>query len=80
MKTADRVKAMIADHLDVDLAKVVPEASFIDDLNADSLDHVELTIALEHEFLIEIPDDDAELILTVADAVKAVERRAGIGS
>ena len=45
MKTADRVKAMIADHLNVDPARVVPTASFIDDLNADSLDHVELTIA-----------------------------------
>jgi acyl carrier protein len=79
MTTANRVKAMIADHLNVDLARVVPAANFRDDLNADSLDHVELTMAFETEFLIEIPDDDAELILTVADAVKAVERRAGIG-
>ena len=61
-------------HLGVDEAKVVPEASFIDDLGADSLDTVELVMALEEEFGCEIPDDAAEKIMTVKDAVDYIEK------
>ena len=66
---ADKIKAIVVDHLGVDAAKVTPEASFIDDLGADSLDTVELVMAFEEEFGIEIPDDAAEKILTVKDAI-----------
>ena len=67
------VKKIVADHLGVDEAKVTEEASFIDDLGADSLDTVELVMAFEEEFGIEIPDDAAETIQTVGDAVKFIE-------
>ena len=70
--TADRVKKIVVEHLGVDEDKVVDNASFIDDLGADSLDTVELVMAFEEEFGIEIPDDAAESILTVADAVKFI--------
>ncbi|MEM9233921.1 MAG: acyl carrier protein [Pseudomonadota bacterium] len=73
---AERVKKITVEHLDVDAAKVVPEASFIDDLGADSLDIVELVMAFEEEFDIEIPDDAAETIQTVGDAIKFIEERA----
>ena len=66
---AQRVKAIIAEHLSVDEDKVTDTASFIDDLGADSLDPVELVMAFEEEFGCEIPDDAAEKILTVKDAV-----------
>jgi acyl carrier protein len=66
---AERVKKIIVDHLGVDEAKVVENASFIDDLGADSLDTVELVMAFEEEFGIEIPDEAAEKISTVKDAV-----------
>lgn len=66
---ADRVKKIVAEHLGVDDSKVVDGASFIDDLGADSLDTVELVMAFEEEFGCEIPDDAAEKILTVKDAV-----------
>ena len=66
---AQRVKAIIAEHLSVDEDKVTDTASFIDDLGADSLDTVELVMAFEEEFDCEIPDDAAEKILTVKDAV-----------
>ena len=64
-----RVKKIVADHLAVDEAKVTDEASFIDDLGADSLDTVELVMAFEEEFECEIPDDAAEKIQTVKDAI-----------
>jgi acyl carrier protein len=66
---ADRVKNIVVEHLGVDADKVVEDASFIDDLGADSLDTVELVMAFEEEFGVEIPDDAAERILTVKDAV-----------
>ncbi len=65
----EKVKKIIAEQLDVDAANVKPEASFVDDLGADSLDTVELVMALEEEFGIEIPDEDAEKITTVQHAV-----------
>ena len=69
----ERVSKIVVEHLGVDAAKVQPEASFIDDLGADSLDTVELVMAFEEEFSIEIPDDAAETIQTVADACKFIE-------
>ena len=69
---AEQVKKIVVEHLGVDAGKVVENASFIDDLGADSLDTVELVMAFEEEFSIEIPDDAAETILTVADAVKFI--------
>jgi acyl carrier protein len=66
---AERVKKIIVEHLGVDAAKVTDNASFIDDLGADSLDTVELVMAFEEEFSVEIPDDAAEKIITVKDAV-----------
>ena len=71
--TADRVKKIVVENLDVDAAKVEPKASFIDDLGADSLDIVELVMAFEEEFNIEIPDDAAESIQTVGDAITYIE-------
>ncbi len=68
----DRVSKIVVEHLGVDAGKVVTEASFIDDLGADSLDTVELVMAFEEEFGIEIPDDAAETIQTVGDAVKFI--------
>lgn len=70
---ADKVKKIVVEHLDADEGKVVEGASFIDDLGADSLDTVELVMAFEEEFGIEIPDDAAEKIMTVGDAVKFIE-------
>ncbi len=67
---AERVKKIVVDHLGVDADKVVEGANFIDDLGADSLDIVELVMAFEEEFSVEIPDDAAETITTVGDAVK----------
>ena len=72
----ERVKKIVVEHLGVDEAKAVPEASFIDDLGADSLDTVELVMAFEEEFGIEIPDDAAESIVTVGDAVKYIDKAA----
>ena len=74
--TADRVKKIVVEHLNVDGDKVVETASFIEDLGADSLDTVELVMAFEEEFGCEIPDDAAEHILTVGDAVKFLEKNA----
>jgi acyl carrier protein len=71
---ADRVKKIVVEHLGVDAEKVTPEASFIDDLGADSLDNVELVMAFEEEFGVEIPDDAAETIQTVGDAIKFIEK------
>ena len=66
---ADRVKKIVLEHLGVEVSKVVESASFIDDLGADSLDTVELVMAFEEEFGCEIPDEDAEKILTIKDAI-----------
>ena len=70
---ADRVKKIVIEHLGVDEDKVVENASFIDDLGADSLDTVELVMAFEEEFGCEIPDDAAEKILTIKDATGFIE-------
>ncbi|MEM6712331.1 MAG: acyl carrier protein [Pseudomonadota bacterium] len=70
---AERVKKIVVEHLGVEADKVEEKASFIDDLGADSLDTVELVMAFEEEFNVEIPDDMAETILTVGDAVKFLE-------
>ena len=72
--TAARVMKIVVEHLGVDAAKVNEAASFIDDLGADSLDTVELVMAFEEEFSVEIPDDAAETILTVGDAVKFIDK------
>ena len=71
----ERVKKIIAEQLGVDLSKVVAEASFNEDLGADSLDTVELVMALEEEFDTEIPDEDAQKILTVNDAINYVNEK-----
>jgi acyl carrier protein len=71
---AERVKKIVVEHLNVDGEKVTDTASFIEDLGADSLDTVELVMAFEEEFGIEIPDDAAESIVTVGDAVKFIEK------
>lgn len=73
---ADRVKKIVVEHLGVDEAKVTEGSSFIDDLGADSLDTVELVMAFEEEFSIEIPDDAAEKIQTVGDAVSFISSKA----
>ena len=73
---ADRVKKIVVEHLNVEAEKVTENASFIDDLGADSLDTVELVMAFEEEFGVEIPDDAAETILTVGDAVKYSDKAA----
>ena len=70
------VKKIVGDHLGVDEQKVTDEASFIDDLGADSLDTVELVMAFEEEFGSEISDNEAEKILTVGDAIKFIEAKA----
>jgi acyl carrier protein len=73
-ETADRVKKIVVEHLGVEPEKVTPEASFIDDLGADSLDIVELVMALEEELNVEIPDDSAENITTVKDATDYIDQ------
>jgi acyl carrier protein len=73
---ADRVKKIVVEHLGVDDSKVGENASFIDDLGADSLDTVELVMAFEEEFGCEIPDDAAEKIVTVKDAVDFIQEHA----
>jgi len=73
--TAERVKKIVVEHLGVEAEKVTDNASFIDDLGADSLDTVELVMAFEEEFDIEIPDDAAEHIQTVGDAVKFISEK-----
>jgi acyl carrier protein len=72
----DRVKQIIVEQLGVDEAEVTPNASFVDDLGADSLDTVELVMAFEEAFEIEIPDEDAEKIRTVKDAVDYINAHA----
>ena len=75
MALEDKIKEIIIEQLGVSAEEVVPEASFIDDLGADSLDIVELVMALEEEWAIEIPDDDAEKIQTIQDAITYIEER-----
>jgi len=72
---ADKVKKIVVEHLGVEEAKVTPEASFIDDLGADSLDTVELVMAFEEAFSVEIPEDAAEKISTVKDAIDFIEKQ-----
>ena len=73
----DKVKQIIIENLGVEADKVTDEAAFVDDLGADSLDTVELVMAFEDEFDCEIPDEDAEKMNTVGDAVKYLEEKAG---
>ena len=73
MLAEDKIKTIIADQLGVKFEEVTPEASFVNDLGADSLDTVELIMALEEEFEIDIPDEDAEKIKTVGEIIKYIE-------
>lgn len=75
MSTFDRVKKVVVDQLNVDPEEVTPDASFVEDLRADSLDMVELSMAFEEEFQVDIPDEDAEKIKTVQDAVNYIEEK-----
>lgn len=75
MNVEEKVKEIIADQLGVKKIEIKPESSFVDDLGADSLDTVEIVMALEEEFGIEIPDEDAEKISTVGDAIKYIEEK-----
>jgi acyl carrier protein len=74
-ETFAQLKKLIVELLEVDESKVVPEASFVDDLNADSLDFIELITAVEDAFKIEIPDEDAENLQTVQDAIDYIESK-----
>ena len=76
MSAEEKIKSIIAEQLGVKKEEIKPESSFIDDLGADSLDTVELVMALEEEFGIEIPDEDAEKMTTVGDAIKYIEEKA----
>ncbi len=76
MAVSEKVKSIIAEQLGVKKDEVTDEAKFIDDLGADSLDTVELVMALEEEFGIEIPDEDAEKMGTVGEAIKYIEQKA----
>ena len=76
MAAVEKVKEIIAEQLGVKKEEVTDEAKFIDDLGADSLDTVELVMALEEEFGIEIPDEDAEKMVTVGEAIKYIEQKA----
>lgn len=75
--TEERVKSIIMEQLGASEDQMKPEASFVDDLGADSLDTVELVMALEEEFDVEIPDEEAEKILTVGDAIGYVKKQEG---
>ena len=75
-EVAEKVKSIIVEQLGVKADDVTPQASFVNDLGADSLDTVELVMALEEEFGIEIPDEDAEKIATVGEAIKYIEEKA----
>lgn len=77
MAVGEKVKDIIAKQLGVDIEKVTMEASFVEDLGADSLDTVELVMAFEEAFNIEIPDEDAEKILKVKDAITYIEDKSG---
>jgi acyl carrier protein len=77
MAVADKVKEIIVEHLGVDEDEVTPDASFVEDLGADSLDTVELVMQLEEEFKLDIPDEDAEKITRVREAIEYIESHAG---
>jgi acyl carrier protein len=77
MELEERVAAIIVEQLGVSRDEVKPQASFIDDLGADSLDIVELVMAMEEEFDVEIPDDDAEKIQTIGDAINYLREKSG---
>ncbi|HNP71212.1 MAG TPA: acyl carrier protein [Kouleothrix sp.] len=74
-----RLKHIVAEQLGVEEAKIVPSARFTDDLNADSLDLVEMIMSLEEEFGVEIPDEDAEKLLTVQDAIDYIDSHSAAG-
>jgi acyl carrier protein len=74
MESIDKIKKIIVDQLGVDESKITEDSSFVDDLGADSLDIVELIMAFEEEFDLEIPDEDAEKIKTVGDVVKYLSK------
>jgi acyl carrier protein len=74
---AEKIKQIVSEQLGVDEGEVTPTASFVDDLGADSLDTVELVMAFEEAFEIEIPDEEAEKIRTVQDAISYVEKKVG---
>ncbi len=80
MSTFDKVKKIIVEQLGVDESEVTPEASITDDLGADSLDQVELVMAFETEFNIDIPDEEAEKIKTVGDAVARIDQATAAGA
>ncbi len=73
----ERIKEIIADQLGIDVAQIKPESKFVEDLGADSLDVVELIMAFEEEFDVEIPDEDAEKIQTVADVINYIKEKKG---
>ncbi|MBP7162051.1 MAG: acyl carrier protein [Candidatus Omnitrophica bacterium] len=75
MAVEEKIRSIIAEQLGVKVDEVTPQASFIDDLGADSLDTVELIMALEEEFSVEIPDEDAGKMTTVGDAIKYIEEK-----
>ena len=75
MSVAEKVKEIIVDQLGVDAGEVIPEAKFVDDLGADSLDLTELIMAMEEEFGVEIDDDDAQKILKVKDAIAYIQSK-----
>ena len=75
METEGKVKEIISKQLGIDMDKVTPESSFMDDLGADSLDTVELVMAFEESFNIEIPDEDAEKIIKVQDAINYINKK-----
>ena len=75
MSIEDKVKRILAERLDIEISEIRPDAQFINDLGADSLDIVELLMSLEDEFDIEISDDEAEQIMTVQDAVEFITKR-----
>lgn len=77
MAVEEKVKEIISKQLGIDIEKVTPEASFMDDLGADSLDTVELVMAFEETFNIEIPDEDAEKIIKVKDAINYIKDKSG---
>jgi len=72
-ETVGKIKALVAEQLDVDIEKVTDEASFIEDLGADSLDTVELVMALEEEYGVDIPDEDVEKVTTVKDVIAYID-------
>ena len=76
VNVAEKIKQIVSEQLGVDEAEVTPTASFVDDLGADSLDTVELVMAFEEAFDLEIPDEEAEKIRTVQDAIAYIEKKA----